>query len=100
MGNLIVLWLQGAGQLLLVGLLVGAGLPLVFALGIRALAWAEGGAAEKSRAEPRPVGRLLAWLCFGVVVLGVLLGLAIIVASGFGLELVFRGGVPVFVKED
>lgn len=99
MGNLVVLALEGAGRVLVAGLLLGAGLPLVFALGIRALAWAEGGDAEKSHAEPRPVGRLLAWLCFGVVVVGILMGLTVIVASGFGLELTFRGVLPVMEKE-
>lgn len=99
MGNLVTLALQGALQVLVAGLIFGAGLPLIFALGVRALAWAEGGDAEKSHAEPRPVGRLLAWLCFGAVVAGVLLGLTVIVASGFGLELTFRGVLPVLERE-
>ena len=99
MGSLIVLTLEGAAQVLVAGLLLGAGLPLVFALGIRSLAWAEGGKAEKSRAEPRPVGRLLAWLCFGVVILGILMGLMVIISSGVGLEVEFRGIVPVLQRE-
>ncbi|RIK15420.1 MAG: hypothetical protein DCC50_08135 [Acidobacteria bacterium] len=100
MGSLLVLTGEGAVQLLIAGLLLGAGLPLVFALGIRSLAWAEGGKAERSGADPRPVGRLLAWLCFGVVVAGILMGLLVIVSSGLGLEVEFRGILPVLVRED
>lgn len=100
MGSLIVLTAEGAVRVLVAGLLLGAGLPLIFALGIRSLAWAEGGKAEKSRADPRPVGRFLAWLCFGVVVVGVLMGLMVIISSGLGLEFGFRGILPVLQRED
>lgn len=98
MGDLLGLWLTGGGQLLLAGLLLGAGLPLVFALGIRALALAEGGDAEADRSDPRPWLRPVAWLCFVAVVVGVLLGLAVIVSSGFGYELVFEGVLPTLQK--
>ena len=81
--------LEGAMRVLVVGLVLGAGLPAVFALGIRALAYGQGGDAEHSHARPHPVGRVLAFLAFAVVVSGVLLGLTVIVASGFGMEVVF-----------
>ncbi|AXH96200.1 hypothetical protein [Ornithinimicrobium avium] len=100
MGSLLVLTAQGAVQLLIAGLLLGAGLPLVFALGIRSLAWAEGGKAERSRAQPRPVGKFLAWLCFGVVIVGIVVGLLIIISSGLGLEVEFRGILPTLTRED
>lgn len=99
MENLLMLALGGAARVLAAGLVLGAGLPLIFALGIRALAWAEGGDAELSHARPQPLGKVLAWLCFGIVVLGVLLGLAIIVTSGMGLEIVFDGIVPTVQRE-
>lgn len=92
--------LEGAVQVLVVGLLLGAGLPAVFALGVRALAWGEGGDAEVSRARPRPGGRALAYVCFGVVGLGVLLGLAVIVSGGFGVELGMDGLVPTIEREE
>lgn len=41
--NNIVLALEGAGQVLLFGILLGAGLPTIFALGIRALSYGVGG---------------------------------------------------------
>ena len=53
------------------GLVFGAGLPAIYALGIRALAYGDGGDAEVSHARPHPVGRLLAYLCFAVVIAGV-----------------------------
>jgi hypothetical protein len=75
--------LEGAWQVLAVGLLLGAGLPAVFALGIRSLAWGTGGAAEVAAdAPPHPVGRVLAGLCFLVVVVGIGAGLYVILAAG------------------
>ncbi|MBI5027389.1 MAG: hypothetical protein HZB48_00865, partial [Actinobacteria bacterium] len=38
--------LDGAWRVLLIGMVLGAGLPTMFAFGIRALAWGTGGAAE------------------------------------------------------
>ncbi|GGK77264.1 hypothetical protein [Ornithinimicrobium pekingense] len=92
--------LQGAAQVLLVGLVLGAGLPAVFALGIRALAWADGGDAEVTHGRPQPVGRLLAAVCFGLVAAGVLLGLAVIVSGGIGYELGLDGVVPTIRREE
>lgn len=75
--------LEGAWQVLAAGLLLGAGLPAVFALGIRSLAWGTGGAAEVAAdARPHPVGRALAGLCFLVVVVGIGAGLYVILAAG------------------
>ena len=91
--------LEGALRVLVVGLLFGAGLPAVFALGVRALAYGEGSGTDTNREAPHLIGRLLAYLAFAVVVGGVLLGLTVIVASGLGKELTFDGGVPTFVDE-
>lgn len=81
--------LEGAMRVLVVGIVLGAGLPAVFALGIRALAYGQGGDAEVSHERPHPIGKALALLAFAVVIGGVLLGLTVIVASGFGMEVVF-----------
>jgi hypothetical protein len=91
--------LDGAWQVLLAGLLLGAGLPSVFALGIRSLAWGTGGAAEVDDGSPHPVGRVLATLCFGVVLAGVALGITFIVASGFGMALSFEHIYPTLVEK-
>jgi hypothetical protein len=91
--------LDGAWRVLSVALLLGAGLPLVFALGIRALALGSGGEAEVSHAAPRPVGRVLAVACFAVVLVGVALGLTIIVASGFAHTVSFEHVYPTLVPK-
>ena len=81
--------LEGAGQVLVVGILLGAGLPVIFALGIRALSYGVGGAADIEAHEPHPIGKVLAGLCFAVVIAAVLVGVGAIVASGFGWEFGF-----------
>ena len=83
---------------LLVGLLLGAGLPALFALGVRSLAWGAGGAAA-SGAAPRPAGTVLGYVCFAVVLLGVALGITFIVASGFGKALSFEHVFPTIVDK-
>lgn len=89
------------GQVLLVSLVLGTGLPVLFALGLRATAWGAGGDAEEHGAgmspRPHPLGRVLGVLCFALVVAGVGLGLTFVVASGFGYELDFAHGFPTLV---
>ncbi len=87
--NNIILALEGGGQVLLVGILLGAGLPAIFALGIRSLSYGVGGAADVEAHEPHPIGKVLAVLCFAVVIGAVIAGVGAIVASGFGWELNF-----------
>ena len=90
--------MKAIGQILLVGLVLGAGLPVLFAAGIRSLAWGAGGSAEASSggpaAAPHPLGRVLGYLAFAVVLLCVALGIAFIVASGFGKVLSFEHVFP------
>jgi succinate dehydrogenase/fumarate reductase cytochrome b subunit len=91
---------EGAWKVLLAGVILGAGLPMVFAFGIRSLAWGTGGAAEVAvDARPHPVGRLLAVLCFAIVVLGIVLGLTIIISSGFGKAVSFEHVYPTIVDK-
>jgi hypothetical protein len=87
--------LDGAWRVLLAGLALGAGLPILFALGIRSLAWS--GAAPGGVA--RPLGRAIGYLLFAVVVAGVLLGLTFIVATGFGKALSFSHIYPTIVSK-
>ncbi|MEU4420798.1 hypothetical protein AB0F81_09235 [Actinoplanes sp. NPDC024001] len=84
--------LEGAGKVLVASLILGAGLPALFALGVRQSAG--GGHQQK-----HPVGTATAYLCFGVVLLGVLLGLTYIVATGFGKTLSFDGVLPALVDK-
>lgn len=87
--NNVILALEGAGQVLLVGILLGAGLPIIFALGIRALSYGVGGDADLEVHEPRLIGKVLAGLCFTIVIGAVVAGVGAIVASGFGWEFGF-----------
>ncbi|MEU2350988.1 hypothetical protein [Modestobacter sp. NPDC049651] len=96
--------LQALGKILLVGLLLGAGLPVLFSAGIRAMAWGTGGEAEThpdggAAAVPHPLGRVLGVLCFAVVLACVALGITYVVASGFGKTFSFEHVVPTLVDK-
>lgn len=84
----VTLALQGAWKVLAASLILGAGLPLIFALGIRSLAWGAGGDAEEHAGVtgPRanPAGTVLAWVLFVIVLAGVALGITYVVATGLG----------------
>jgi hypothetical protein len=87
-------------KIFVVSILLGAGLPAVFALGVRSLAYGQGGDAEThaagtAAAAGHPIGRAVAALCFAVVIAAVALGITFIVASGFGKELNFDHIYPV-----
>lgn len=97
--NNLTLALEGAWKVLAVGMVFGAGLPVVFGLGVRSLAYAAGGDAEQSHATPHPVGKLLAGLCFAVVAIGVILGITFIVVSGFGRTISFEHVWPTIVDK-
>ncbi|MFB9312754.1 hypothetical protein [Nocardioides plantarum] len=99
--------LDGAWRVLVFGLLFGAGLPLVFALGIRSLAWGNSGdalapdaGAADSHDSPHPLGRVVAGLCLLVVLAGVALGLTIITATGFGKTVSFEHVYPTIVAKE
>lgn len=91
--------LEGAWKVLLAGLVLGAGLPTIFAFGIRSLAWGTGGDAEVSHEQPHPVGRILAYLCFALVLAAIVIGITFIVASGFGKTLSFEHLYPTVVDK-
>jgi hypothetical protein len=95
--------LDAAWRVLLVGLVLGAGLPSMFAFGVRALAWGTGGEAEVHDAsvvvKPHALGRVVAYTMFGLVIIAVLLGIAYIVAHGLGMTMTFNGIIPVFTRK-
>ena len=72
-------------QILVVGLLVGAGLPAVFAVGLRALGAGDGNATRSSDDDRivggSVIGIITAMVCFAVVLTAVGLGIYSIVAS-------------------
>jgi hypothetical protein len=70
--------LKAIGEILVVGLLAGAGLPVLVAVGLRVLSPASGAAA------PSPGRIAFAAVCFGVVLAAVGYGIYLIVKSGHG----------------
>lgn len=91
---------EGAWQVLFAGLVLGAGLPALFAVGVRSMALGTGGDAEVSHAEPHPIGKVLAAICFALVLAFVLMGITYIVASGSGKTLSFEHIYPTIVAKD
>lgn len=73
-------------QVVLVGLLLGAGLPALFALGVRSLA---SGVSAGSR--PRPLGIAGAVVSFGIVLAAVVAGILLLtkdfLSSSLGIHL-------------
>jgi hypothetical protein len=104
MGDNLGFALEGAWKVLLAGLILGAGLPLLFALGIRSLAWGAGGDAEVhgegvTGPKAQPIGTVVGWLLFLIVLAGIALGITFIVASGFGKQLSFEHIFPTIVDK-
>ena len=93
--------LDAAWRILVIGVVLGAGLPALFAFGVRTMAWGAGGEAELHEEGILPpahrVGRVIGIAIFVFVVLVVLLAISYIVAHGLGYNLSFSGGWPSFV---
>ncbi len=103
---MLTLFLHDMWKILLYSLLLGAGLPVLYAVGVRASAvgsvsadGSEAGASPAVVRRRRVLGRAVAGLCFAVVLAGIGLGLAYIVASGHGDQLSFQQGYPTFVAK-
>ncbi|MEL4504195.1 hypothetical protein AAEX63_03830 [Luteococcus sp. H138] len=93
------LFLTAIAQVLIVGLLVGAGLPALFSVGIRAMAYGAGGDAEISHQAGHPIGKVIGYLCFALVLACIAMGIAIVVSSGLGYKVSFAHVFPTFVKK-
>ena len=77
--------LQGVWPILVFGILLGAGMPAVFALGLRIASPAAGSTADGTTAVLAPVGtgrKIAAGLCFAVVAFAALGGIAFLVLTG------------------
>lgn len=97
--NTLWLALQGAGNVLMFGLLLGAGLPAIFAFGIRALSWGSGTMVNTDDHTPHLAGRIVGYACFGLVAVAIFLGVGTIVAHGMGMRLSFENIIPMFVPK-
>ena len=101
--NNVILAAERAWKVLLASVVLGAGLPVIFALGVRARAFAAragvGVGANGEHSERHPIGNVLAGLCLLVVLAGVALGITIVVASGFGKAVSFQHIYPTIVSK-
>ena len=84
-----------------VGLLLGAGLPALFAVGIRGLAiggraapGAGVAADDEDGSRPNPFGNVLAAAMFLIVGYGIVAALLLVIASGQGKQLTFDHILP------
>jgi hypothetical protein len=94
------LFLQDAWKVLLYSVVLGAGLPVLYALGIRSLAIGSNGSDTSSAPSGRnPAGTVLAAILFLVVIAGVAVGLTYIVAAGKGEQLSFSHVYPTIVPK-
>ena len=81
--DILITALQALAQVLVVGILLGAGLPALFALGIRALNTNRNvvvavNASNRISSKPSPAAIAIASICFGLCILAVLFGIAVI----------------------
>ena len=67
-------------RVLLYGLLAGAGLPILFAVGIRAQAVGVGDEYD----TPRPAAKVLSYACFALVAAAVVLGVMFVARDFIG----------------
>ena len=88
--------LDGAWRVLLAGLLLGSGLPILFAVGVKSIAWANG---DLPGRPPNPYGKVTAGALSAVVLLAVLLGIGYIMAHGFGYVVGWNGLWPTFTAK-
>ncbi len=100
--NTLSLALNGAGRVLMAGLVFGVGLPVTYAVAMRALtlgAHTEVDSDGRSVLHPTVLGKVLAGLLMLVIVGGVALGITIIVATGLGKEVSFEHVIPLLVDK-
>ncbi len=89
--------LEAAWKILIFGLLLGAGMPALFALGVRMLAGGEAVAsADGDMTSPGAsvLNKAVAGLCFGVILFGVVSGIMVIVGAGLGKVVTFDHVIP------
>lgn len=92
------LFAASAAQVALAAVLLGAGLPVLFALGVRSTILA--GPDVSAPRQHRPLFRVLGILCFVLVLCAVAVGLTVIIATGFGKEVSFEHVIPMLVDKE
>ena len=89
MGEIFLTAFEALWQVLAVGVILGAGLPALFALGIKALGTGRTLASDGATytTPPTGAGRAGSAVLFAVCVAAVLFGIFLVVATGFGLKI-------------
>ena len=90
------IFLQDAWVVLIAAMVLGAGLPILFAFGVKSIAWANG---DLPGTPANRIGRVLAAALFSIIVFAVLVGLGYIVAHGLGYTMTFNGLIPTFTHK-
>jgi hypothetical protein len=93
---------EGASEVFVAGLVFGAGLPFVYAIALRVLTIGSTAYADPSgeiHSTPRMSSRLFSGALIAVVVAGIVVGMMIIVATGFGKEVSFENIYPTIVDK-
>ena len=93
---------EGASEVFVAGLVFGAGLPFVYAIALRVLTIGSTAYADPSgeiHSTPRMSSRLFSGVLIAVVVAGIVVGMMIIVATGFGKEVSFEDIYPTIVDK-
>lgn len=91
-----IIALDGAWKVLAAGLLLGAGIPALYALAVNGLAMAQGGKASGKPANP--LGKAIAAVVLLVILTVVAYGLAWLIFTSLGYSVSFSGILPTFKK--
>lgn len=92
-------------KVLVASVILGAGLPMLFAVGVRSLAWGAGGDTATdtngAAAHPNPAGKVLAVIIFAVVLYVIAAGIVYVIATGKGsnYDITFRNVIPEIYKK-
>ena len=97
--DMIPLVLDSSWKVLAAGLVLGAGLPVVYAFVVQGLAMANGKGAVIGQDVAKPAGKVLSWLLLLVIFLAVAYALSFIVATGLGKVVTFDHVIPWFVDK-
>ncbi|HOF64471.1 MAG TPA: hypothetical protein PLL54_09220 [Dermatophilaceae bacterium] len=97
--DMIPLALEGAWKVLAAGLVLGAGLPLLYAFAVKGMAMANGAGAILGETTKKPAGKVLMWVCLLVILLAASYGISFIIATGIGKTVTFDHVIPWFVDK-
>ncbi len=99
------LFWDAAWRVAIAGFVFGAGLPALFAVGVRSTVLARSPDASSTDQQlvssiPRGLNHVIGIVCFAAVLIAVAVGITIIVAAGLGKEVSFDHVFPTLVPKD